>query len=317
MPSTSRGYPYPSNSSPATVPADLEKLASAINGDVQTLSDTSTQNATNYDELASTVAGIKSIVSVRDDDGDGIATIHYTNGSSESIPLPRGQRGEDGKAAGPFVDLIDNGDGTATVVLHDGTERTLTLPPGPPGQDGQDGADGQDGQDGDPGPANALSIGSVTSGDTPSATITGTPPNQVLDLVLPKGEKGDTGDGGEVTTPDTGDRYIGTEAGGANIGNAKVRRVGSLVALSFSGAIPASGSLRWVYPTGFKPIDSMTGHRAGWNITTKNLFPFQVAWNATTVPASGGGPVAGDYVSAVVQYITADPWPSTLPGTPG
>jgi hypothetical protein len=40
---------------------------------------------------------------------------------------------------------------------------------------------------------NTLTIGSVTGGDSASATITGTAPNQVLNLVLPKGDKGDTG----------------------------------------------------------------------------------------------------------------------------
>ena len=261
-----RGYPTPGVLSPATVPADLQKLADAIAVDVQTVSDTALAARSRAEDAVGELRNVKVI-----------------------------------------DEMIDNGDGTITVVLDDGTERVLTSLQGAPGDPGEDG---------DPGPANSLSIGSVTSGSAASATITGTPPSQTLDLVLPKGEKGDPGDAGEATTPDTGTRNIGTEAGGASIGNVRVRRVGSLVALAFSGAIPASGSLRWNYPTGFKPIDSMTGHRAGWNITTENFFPFQVAWNATTVPL-GGGAVAGDYVSAVVQYITADPWPTTLPGTPG
>ena len=301
-----RGYPTPGVLSPATVPADLQKLADAIAVDVQTVSDTAIAARSRAEDAVGELRNVK-VIDEMVDNGDGTITVRYTNGESVVIALPPGPPGEPGPAAGPFVDLIDNGDGTATVVLYDGTERTLTLPPGQPGQDGEDGA---------PGPANVLSIGSVTSGAAPSATITGTPPNQVLDLVLPKGEKGDTGDGGEVTTPDTGTRNIGTEAGGAYVGDVSVRRVGSLVALSFSGAIPASGRLRWSYPTGFKPIDSMTGYRAGWNIDKENFFPFQVAWNAATVPL-GGDAVAGDYVSAVVQYITADPWPTTLPGTPG
>lgn len=49
------------------------------------------------------------------------------------------------------------------------------------------------GEAGATGPANTLSIGTVSKGDTPSATLTGTAPNQVLNLVLPKGDKGDTG----------------------------------------------------------------------------------------------------------------------------
>lgn len=302
-----RGYPTPGVLSPATVPADLQKLADAIAVDVQTVSDTALAARSRAEDAVGELRNVK-VIDEMIDNGDGTITVRYTNGESVVIALPQGPPGEPGPAAGPFRDVIDNGDGTITVVLDDGTERVLTSLQGAPGDPGEDG---------DPGPANSLSIGSVTSGTAPSATITGTPPSQTLDLVLPKGEKGDPGDAGEATTPDTGTRNIGTEAGGASIGNVRVRRVGSLVALAFSGAIPASGSLRWNYPTGFKPIDSMTGHRAGWNITKENFFPFQVAWNATTVPASGGGPVAGDYVSAVVQYITADPWPTTLPGTPG
>ena len=53
------------------------------------------------------------------------------------------------------------------------------------------------GEKGEDGPSNVLTIGSVTSGATASATITGESPNQVLNLVLPKGDKGDTGARGE------------------------------------------------------------------------------------------------------------------------
>jgi hypothetical protein len=48
------------------------------------------------------------------------------------------------------------------------------------------------------GPANVLSIGTVTSGATPSATITGTTPTQVLNLVLAKGDTGLTGATGPI-----------------------------------------------------------------------------------------------------------------------
>lgn len=44
---------------------------------------------------------------------------------------------------------------------------------------------------GQPGPANSLSIGTVNSGSA-AATITGTPPNQVLNLTLPPGTNGTT-----------------------------------------------------------------------------------------------------------------------------
>ena len=56
---------------------------------------------------------------------------------------------------------------------------------------------GPTGPQGEPGPANTLKIGTVTSGTTAGATISGSSPNQTLNLVLPKGDKGDTGPQGE------------------------------------------------------------------------------------------------------------------------
>jgi len=50
---------------------------------------------------------------------------------------------------------------------------------------------------GDKGDANTLTIGTVEGGEVASATITGEAPNQVLNLILPKGDKGDTGEQGE------------------------------------------------------------------------------------------------------------------------
>lgn len=57
-----------------------------------------------------------------------------------------------------------------------------------------------DGTDGTNGQNNTLTIGTVSSGSTPSATITGTSPNQVLNLVLPKGDTGATGSAGTDPT---------------------------------------------------------------------------------------------------------------------
>ncbi|WP_347396469.1 hypothetical protein [Parabacteroides leei] len=51
---------------------------------------------------------------------------------------------------------------------------------------------------GDPGAAANMEIGEVTSGDAPSATITGEAPNYKLNLVLVPGGKGDTGDNGKT-----------------------------------------------------------------------------------------------------------------------
>ena len=77
-----------------------------------------------------------------------------------------------------------------------------TGPQGKQGIQGETGATGETGPQGPAGPANVLTIGSVTSGKVASATITGEAPNQVLNLVLEKGDKGDTGEKG--ATGDTG-----------------------------------------------------------------------------------------------------------------
>ncbi len=70
-------------------------------------------------------------------------------------------------------------------------------PPGPAGSAGPAGPVGPAGPKGDPGiqggsgPASVITIGSVSSGATASASLTGAAPNQVLNLVIPKGDKGD------------------------------------------------------------------------------------------------------------------------------
>ena len=56
------------------------------------------------------------------------------------------------------------------------------------------------GKQGNIGPANTLTIGTVTSGAEASATITGDAPNQVLNLVLKQGDKGNPGDDAPTIT---------------------------------------------------------------------------------------------------------------------
>ena len=59
---------------------------------------------------------------------------------------------------------------------------------------------GKKGDPGATGPANTLTIGTVTSGIEASATITGESPNQVLNLVLKQGDKGNQGDDAPTIT---------------------------------------------------------------------------------------------------------------------
>lgn len=79
------------------------------------------------------------------------------------------------------------------------TDFTFSIPKGDEGKQGLQGIQGIQGERGEQGPQgeigepNTLTIGTVTSGTTASATISGTAPNQVLNLVLPKGEQGEQG----------------------------------------------------------------------------------------------------------------------------
>ena len=98
-------------------------------------------------------------------------------------------------------------DDTYKVNLEFDTQGTISILP----------AKGEKGDPGEPGPANTLSIGTVQKGSTAAATITGTAPNQTLNLTLPKGDKGDTGDKGETgATGPANTLSIGTVTKGAD-----------------------------------------------------------------------------------------------------
>lgn len=96
-----------------------------------------------------------------------------------------GPEGPAGFSPVATVTKVDNVT-TITITDEDGTTTAQIL----------DGTNGQNGQN------NTLTIGTVTTGVNPSATITGDSPNQVLNLVLPKGDAGATGQAGaDGTTP--------------------------------------------------------------------------------------------------------------------
>ena len=120
------------------------------------------------------VQGVQGIQGVKGDKGD------------------KGDTGVTGAAATVTVGTTTTGAaGTNASVSNSGTSAAatfnFTIPRGNTGLTG---------------PANSLSIGTVTSSATPSATITGTAPSQVLNLVLAKGDTGAKGDKGD---PGSGD----------------------------------------------------------------------------------------------------------------
>lgn len=94
---------------------------------------------------------------------------------------------------------------------------------------------GIDGIIGGPGPSNVLSIGTVVEGGSASATITGTSPEQILNLVLPQGPEGPQGPQG-IPGPTT--LAVGTTTTGAAGTNASVVNTGTSTAAVFSFTIP-------------------------------------------------------------------------------
>ena len=131
-----------------------------------------------------------------------VATVFITDkdGITKSVEITDGtdgEKGETGPANTLVIGTVVKGDEANASITGDAPNQTLNLvlPKGDKGETGETG------QTGATGPANTLTIGTVSKGDNASATITGTSPNQVLNLVLPKGDKGDKGATGPQGNP--------------------------------------------------------------------------------------------------------------------
>lgn len=109
---------------------------------------------------------------------------------------------------------------------------------------------GNTGATGATGPANTLAIGTVSGGVTADATITGTAPSQTLNLVLPKGDKGDA-----ATIA------VGTVTTGAAGSSATVVNAGTSAAAVFNFSIPqgATGATGATGPQGIQGVKGDKG----------------------------------------------------------
>lgn len=150
--------------------------------------------ATVINEGTGNLEDIQQTTTSYDDGGVNIVTAYLSGGAtsdfqirngrkgSQGDPGPAGQDGADGTDGfSPIATVTKSGD-TATISITDqGGTTTATV------------SDGAQGEQGVPGPANTLSIGTVQQGVTADATITGTSPNQTLNLTLPKGDQGPAG----------------------------------------------------------------------------------------------------------------------------
>lgn len=134
--------------------------------------------------------------------------------------LPKGDKGEQGiqGETGPAnvltIGTVTKGEEASVTISGDSPNQVLNfvLPKGDKGEQGiqgnqgiqglqgpqgEVGPKGEQGETGATGPANTLTIGSITKGDEAQASITGEAPNQILNLVLPKGDTGSVGPKGE------------------------------------------------------------------------------------------------------------------------
>jgi len=194
------------------------------------------------------------------------------------------------------------------------------------------GPQGPQGEVGPVGPANELTLGEITTGDAGTeaeATISGTPPNQVLDLVLPRGDTGAQGNPGIQGPGGVGEVPLGLYATQAEAVNDGV---------AFGGVFRnTNGSVDWIEPADADAAAfiAASGATDRWNIQqfvkgVKALglwddmvcWPLRSAQNAgtgTTAYSLGGlgtfngalvnGPTWGvdgiTFVAASSQHITA------------
>lgn len=147
---------------------------------------------------------------------------HMEDGIASYQVGPEGPQGMDGDAATVTVGTTTTGEaGTNASVSNSGTTSAAVLdftipkgadgaqgpkgdtgPAGPAGEQGpkgDTGAEGPAGADGKDGVTPSVTIGTTTTGEAgTNAQVTndGTAPDVVLNFVIPKGEKGDTGAAG-------------------------------------------------------------------------------------------------------------------------
>lgn len=144
------------------------------------------------------------------------------------------------------------------------------------------------GATGDAGPANTLTIGTVTTGSPAAATITGTAPNQVLNLTIPQG---DPGAGGAAT--------------GVPIGGTALQVLQKVSVVDYD--------TQWYTPVKELPV----GGTATQVLSKVSATDYDVQWVDTSSGATNGVPVGGtalQYLRKVSATDYALEW-ATLVGT--
>lgn len=196
-----------------------EQLATAYNhamSDAVTTTDEVNSTVATYVEAnKDTLKGDKGEKGTKGDKGDPFTYADFTPEQLTNLKGEKGDKGETGATGTNGKDGAKGADGItptlkvgSVVTLDAGSNATVTMSENsnvytldfgiPKGAKGDTGASGSGGETTVVNPT--ITIGTVTNGDTASATITGDSPNYTLNLVLPRGAKGDRGEKGENGT---------------------------------------------------------------------------------------------------------------------
>ena len=237
------------------------------------------------------------------------ATVRYTDGSASTLTLPAGPAGapgRDGVDGAPGSDGRDGQDGRTPSLSWQGTALAVDGVPGPDLR-GPAGMDGEDGEDGAPGPAPSIRIGAVTSGSTPSATITGTSPDLTLGLVLPKGDRGDRGETGAPGVVSSASSYVIVGPGRPD--------VPSTTAGTITGAEPVGAEFRSQDGAGVGAFVWMKRPGGKWGVTDGDTGWRRVPFpDALALPDGANNRLnvrrSGELVTARVQIASVDGRPT-------
>lgn len=191
--------------------------------------------------------------------------------------------------------------------------------PGPKGDKGDPGDPGPKGDDGDSPPPPVFSVGTVSTlpeGSEATVNISGSN-NYVLDFGVPAGPKGDRGDvGPEPTVKDTGWIDLKPFARFAdNVDTVKntiellmVRRISNNVSVYFQGKLTQGKILLSRDVAGFSSVFQDL-------ISSPGVNNGEVYLSTNYVTVVGANTNGSSTNRLRYTYVTADPWPSTLPGT--
>lgn len=197
------------------------------------------------------------------DKGNPFTYADFTAEQLSTLKGDKGDRGENGATGADGKDGAKGADGItpalkvgSVTTLDAGSNATVTMSENsnvytldfgiPKGAKGDTGASGSSGETTVVNPT--IAIGTVTGGDTASATITGDSPNYTLNLVLPKGGKGDRGatgaKGADGAKGEKGDTGAKGEKGAdgvtptLSVGTVTTGEAGSSANVTISGTAP-------------------------------------------------------------------------------